>query len=65
MNQLSRNKLLRAWRLLLSGVTDWVTSDALLGRAQRVVNRIRHNPALDSAATYFKVNVPLWKQRYK
>jgi cobalt-zinc-cadmium efflux system membrane fusion protein len=65
MNKLSRNKLQRAWHLLLSGTMEWLKSDAVWGRVQRAINRICHDPALMRAESYLKTNVPLWKQRYK
>lgn len=61
----SRNKLQRAWHLLLSGSIDWVMSDAVYGRWQRTLMRARNDPTLISAQSYLKTNIPLWKQRYQ
>ena len=65
MNKLSRNKLQRAWHLLLSGTMEWLKSDAVWGRVQRAINRICHDPALKRTEAYLKTNIPLWKHRYR
>ena len=61
----SRNKLQRAWHLLLSGSIDWLKSDAVLGRLQRIFVRVRNDPALIKSEAYLKTNIPVWKNRYK
>lgn len=61
----SRNKLERGWHLLLSGCADWLKSDAVYGRLQRGVTRVRNDPALARADLYLKTKIPFWKQQYK
>ena len=65
MKKTSRNKLERAWHLLLSGSLDWIKSDAVTGRLKRLVERVRRDPALVRTETYLKTNIPLWKNRYQ
>lgn len=60
----SRTKLERAWHLLLSGSGEWLKSDAVCGRLQRGLARVRNDPALHKVDAYLKTNIPLWRQRY-
>lgn len=65
MKKTSRNKLERAWHLLLSGSLEWIRSDAVSGRIKRIVERVRRDPALVRSETYLRSNIPVWKARYK
>ena len=42
----SRNKLQRAWHLLLSGTLDWLNSEAIRGRLERGLARVKNDPAI-------------------
>lgn len=56
-----RSKLQRAWRLMVSGSLEWIRSDAVSGRIQRFIERLRHDPILVRPETYLKTNIPRWK----
>ena len=64
MNQ-ARNRISRALALLKSGILDVLKSDDVSGRIKRTIEAARHHPWLTQPRDYLKVNLPLWKARYK
>ena len=59
MNQ-PRNKLQRAWNLLIAGSLEWLRSDAVSGRLRRFMDRVRHDQIIVGPETYLKTNLPVW-----
>ena len=60
-----RNKLQRAWSLLLSGTLDWLNSDAIRGRLERGLARVKNDPAITRTKAYLESNLPLWVKKYQ
>lgn len=50
---------------MISGSLEWIRSDAVSGRIQRFIERLRHDPILVRPETYLKTNIPRWKALYK
>jgi cobalt-zinc-cadmium efflux system membrane fusion protein len=65
MMQQRKNKLQRAWNLLIAGSLEWFRSDAVSGRLRRLVDRLRRDPMVVGPETYLKTNLPVWKARYR